>query len=120
MEKILNYINGELIAPKGGEFRENINPAIGKPFSLVPESNKDDFDLALKSAQAAYPIWSKLSNEERSDYLLAIANLIADKLDELALAESTDTGKPLSLAKRVDIPRASKNFKFFAGSGSIR
>ena len=114
MEKILNYINGELIAPKGGEFRENINPAIGKPFSLVPESNKDDFNLALKSAQAAYPIWSKLSNEERSDYLLAIANLIADKLDELALAESTDTGKPLSLAKRVDIPRASKNFKFFA------
>jgi aminomuconate-semialdehyde/2-hydroxymuconate-6-semialdehyde dehydrogenase len=114
MEKILNYINGELIAPKGGEFRENINPAIGKPFSLVPESNRDDFNLALKSAQAAYPIWSKLSNEERSDYLLAIANLIADKLDELALAESTDTGKPLSLAKRVDIPRASKNFKFFA------
>jgi hypothetical protein len=64
--------------------------------------------------QKAFPAWSALSRAERSAHLLHVADGIAAKLDELAMAESIDNGKPLWMAKRVDIPRASDNFRFFA------
>lgn len=109
-----NYINGALVAPTTGNYLDVINPATGKVFAKLPASNADDVEQAVAAAKAAFPTWSKMSIDKRSAILSKIADLIDANLDELALAESTDNGKPLKLAKSVDIPRASSNMRFFA------
>ena len=114
MKKIANYINGKLVEPISKNYIDNYNPATGDVYSLIPNSNDEDVNEAIKSARAAFPSWSKLKNSERSSWLEKISNEIHNRLDELALAESIDNGKPLKLAKSVDIPRARDNFKFFA------
>lgn len=114
MEKIANYIGGQLIAPVDGAYIDNIEPATGQVYSLIPRSNASDVDLAVKAAEKAFPTWSKLSNADRSKHLMAVSQRIGEKLDELALAESRDNGKPLKLAEAVDIPRARDNFGFYA------
>lgn len=116
MKKILNYIGGGLRQPVSGEFFDNINPAEGKAYSLVPDSDERDVSNAVAAAVDAFPAWSAMPAAERSNYLLAIADAIDRKLDELALAESIDNGKPVSLARRMDIPRASANMRFFASA----
>ena len=118
MQKILNYINGELIEPLSKTFFENINPATGEGYSLIPDSDERDVQLAVDVAWKAFPEWSTLPVTKRSDILLKISRLIDENLDRLALAESIDQGKPLWLAKAVDIPRASANFHFYA-TGAI-
>jgi aminomuconate-semialdehyde/2-hydroxymuconate-6-semialdehyde dehydrogenase len=114
MLKIENYIGGELVAPASGEYLDNYNPAIGEIYSLIPDSSETDVERAVAAAKRAFPIWSKQSAEERHDCLMRIVGLIERDLDSLAEAESIDNGKPLSLAKTVDIPRAVSNFKFYA------
>ena len=114
MEKIYNYINGDLVKPKEDTWLDNYNPAIGEVYSFIPDSDGQDVDSAYKAAQEAFPLWSKKTLKERSDILQKIANLIIKKQDELSLAESIDNGKPLALAKKVDIPRAASNMSFFA------
>lgn len=114
MQKILNYINGDLIEPLTGKYMDNINPAIGSSYSLVPDSDKADVQLAVDAASIAFSGWSSMATETRSAILQKIADLIERDLNKLALAESIDQGKPLKLAKGVDIPRASSNMSFFA------
>ncbi len=111
---IQNYINGELVEPSAKKYLDNINPATGEVFGQIPDSNQEDVAKAVTAAQAAFPGWSKTSAEDRYQILIKIANLIDEHLEVLALAETTDNGKPLWLSKRVDIPRASSNFRFFA------
>jgi aminomuconate-semialdehyde/2-hydroxymuconate-6-semialdehyde dehydrogenase len=118
MEKIANYINGELVAPKAGKYLDNINPAEGKVYSLIPDSDAADVEEAVKAAKGAFKEWSEMSPDQRSRILLRIADLIDANLDRLALAESVDNGKPVKLAKVVDIPRASANIRFYA-TGAI-
>lgn len=114
MQKIENYISGRLVAPNSGEYLDNYNPATGEIYSLIPDSDASDVEAAVKSAKTAFPAWSKTSAERRHDILMRIVSLIERDLDRLAEAESIDNGKPLSLAKAVDIPRAVSNFKFYA------
>jgi aminomuconate-semialdehyde/2-hydroxymuconate-6-semialdehyde dehydrogenase len=114
MEKILNYINGKLIEPTSGKYLENINPSIGSVYSTIPDSDSSDVQKAVNSAQAAFPQWSAMPLDKRASILLAIADLIDRDLDKLALAESIDQGKPLKLARTMDIPRASANMRFYA------
>lgn len=109
-----NYIGGNLIGPLSGKFIDNINPATGELYGQIPASNSKDVDVAVKAAQKAFKGWSTTSVEERFKILNRIADLIDENLDELALAETNDNGKPLWLSKKVDIPRASANFRFFA------
>src|SRR6478736_3962876 len=116
MEKILNYINGKLIDPYLGKFFDNYNPAEGKVYSLVPDSNADDVEQAVKAASEAFASWSVLPAEERMKILLKIADLIDRDLDKLSLAESIDNGKTVKLARSLDIPRASANIRFYATS----
>lgn len=92
------------------------NPAEGCVYSAVPSSSQDDLLLAIESAEKAFPMWSKMSNDNRSKILSKIADLIDAKKEELAEAESKDNGKPLKLALEMDIPRASSNLRFFAHS----
>jgi aminomuconate-semialdehyde/2-hydroxymuconate-6-semialdehyde dehydrogenase len=112
--QIQNFINGQFIEPVGGRYLDNIEPATGKPYSQVADSDARDVDLAVAAAEKAFPGWSQTSAAERSRILLRIADLIERDLDNLARAESIDTGKPLSLARTLDIPRAASNFRFFA------
>jgi len=114
MEMILNYIDGKFVAPLDGEYLDNINPATGKVYSKVPSSKRGDVEAAVKSAKQAFLTWKKTSRQDRSKYLLKISDLIMKNLEQFALAESIDNGKPLKLARAVDIPRAAENFKFFA------
>ncbi len=114
MDQLLNYINGELIAPESGNYLDNYNPAEGKIYSLLPDSDIKDVQLAVDAAQTAFAGWSGMVIEKRAAILQNIAALIDRDLDKLALAESIDQGKPVSLAKAVDIPRASANMSFFA------
>ena len=114
MEKIFNYINGQLLAPNAGNYLENINPAEGKVYSLIPDSDASDVALATEAAQVAFPDWSSLPNAQRAAVLQKIADLIDRDFEKLSLAESIDNGKPVSLAKVMDIPRASANMRFYA------
>ncbi|HNP17978.1 MAG TPA: aldehyde dehydrogenase [Fulvivirga sp.] len=114
MQKIRNYINGELVEPIGGKYIDNINPSIGEVYSLIPDSDNNDVELAVKAAKAAFTQWSTMSINDRAKIMEAIANLIDRDLEKLAMAESIDNGKPLKLARRVDIPRASANMRFYA------
>ena len=114
MTKIDNYIAGRHKAPISGEYLDSYDPSTGKVYSLVPDSDARDIDCATQAAKAVFSDWSGRSAESRHDVLMRISRLIEENLDELALAESIDNGKPLSLAKAVDIPRAVSNFKFYA------
>jgi aminomuconate-semialdehyde/2-hydroxymuconate-6-semialdehyde dehydrogenase len=114
MTKILNFIDGQFVEPIGGKYLDNIEPATGKPYSQVPDSDERDVESAVTAAEKAFPPWSKTPAADRSRLLLRIADLIERDLEKLARAESIDTGKPLSLARSLDIPRAASNFRFFA------
>ncbi|MFM9840468.1 MAG: aldehyde dehydrogenase [Cyclobacteriaceae bacterium] len=114
MQKISNYINGQLISPQSGNYLDNYNPAEGKIYSQLPDSNEHDVNLAVQAAQSAFVGWSAMPIAQRAAILQKIADLIDRDIDKLALAESIDQGKPVKLAKAVDIPRASANLRFFA------
>ncbi len=112
--QLLNYINGQLITPQSNQYLDSINPATRVKINDVPISNVQDVEAAVIAATNAFPSWSKLTAQERSNYLNAIANEIENNLQELALAEVQDNGKTITQATTVDIPRAAENFKFFA------
>jgi len=114
MQKILNYINGEFTEPASAQYIDNFNPAEGKIYSLVADSDERDVEKAAQAAKAAFSEWSALPVERRSSILQKIADLIDRDLDKLARAESIDNGKPLQQARNLDIPRASSNIRFFA------
>lgn len=114
MITLRNYIDGAFRAPANGRYLDNLEPATGEVYSLIPDSGAEDVDRAVAAAKKAYPGWSALTAAERSKHLLAVAHRIEERLDELAAAESRDNGKPLKLARTVDIPRARDNFAFYA------
>ena len=113
---IKNYINGEFVNPIENNWMPNYNPSNGKVSGQIPNSTKEDVEKAYEAAEKAFPKWSNTTLEERSKILSNIATLILERLDLLAVAESKDNGKPVSLAKEVDIPRAASNFQFFANA----
>jgi len=118
MIKIKNYINGKYQSAVANSWLDNYNPSTGELYGQTPDSTDEDVELAYQSAKEAFPKWSKTPIEERSKILYKIAQLINEKADFLAEAESKDNGKPLSLAKSIDIPRAATNFEFYANAMS--
>jgi len=109
-----NYIGGAFVAPQQKKYFDNYNPATAELLCAVPDSTQEDVDAAVLAAKKAFPSWSNTAAEQRFLILNKIAALIDEHLDVLALAETNDNGKPLTLSTRVDIPRASSNFRFFA------
>lgn len=114
MLRIRNYIDGQFHDPISGSWLENVNPATGEPYSLVPRSTHEDVDLAFQAAKKAFPAWSGMTAKGRSEVLLAVSRGIQQHHEDLALAETNDQGKPLWLSKAMDIPRAIDNIAFFA------
>jgi aminomuconate-semialdehyde/2-hydroxymuconate-6-semialdehyde dehydrogenase len=117
MEQLANFINGKFIQPKSEEYIDVFEPATGQVYSKVPNSSSADINVAFQAANAAFPGWSELTVNDRSQYLHKIAALLESQLDDFADYESRDTGKPVTLAQSVDIPRAIANFRFFAEYG---
>ena len=118
MQKIENYINGELIAPASGEYLDNYEAATGEVYSLIPQSNQADLESAVSAARAAQKDWAEMPSEQRSTLLLKLADAIDDASDELARAEAIDNGKPITFAKAVDSYRSAANIRFFANAAT--
>ncbi|MGV3636828.1 MAG: aldehyde dehydrogenase [Flavobacteriales bacterium] len=114
MEQLLNLIDGRLRPAVGGGWLDVHAPATGAVYAQLPDSDERDVDLATEAAQRAFPAWNALGREGRSAALIRLAQLIEADLDGFVQDESRDNGKPLALARRVDIPRAVANFRFFA------
>jgi aminomuconate-semialdehyde/2-hydroxymuconate-6-semialdehyde dehydrogenase len=114
MQQIKNYIGGKFQSGLSQKFIDNFEPATGKVFSILPDSDAQDVAQAVQAAQQAFEPWRDLGVEGRSQYLLSIAQTIEDRASEFALAESQDSGKPLTLARQMDIARSVSNFRFFA------
>lgn len=111
---IKNYINGALVPAESSDYLDNYNPSTGKVYSYIPDSDEKDVLIAIEAAEKAFPIWSKMGLEKRFRILNRVADVIEQNMDEFAKAESRDNGKPLSMSRNVDIPRAQANFRFFA------
>jgi len=110
-----NFIGGTFVTRKPEHpFIPSYNPATGNVWATLPDSTTQDVETAVNAASRAFPAWSALTPEARAGFLLKIADRIDARLDQLALAESRDQGKPVNLAKKMDIPRASINFRVFA------
>ena len=114
--KIQNFINGKFVNPISNDWIDNYCPANGEVYGQIPNSSKEDVETAYKSAQKAFKHWSQTTFEKRSRILIKISELLEANLDQFAEAESKDNGKPISLAKSIDIPRAASNFRFFGNA----
>jgi aminomuconate-semialdehyde/2-hydroxymuconate-6-semialdehyde dehydrogenase len=114
VERLHNWIDGRPVPPISGAYLENPEPATGRIFALVPDSDAADIARAVESARAAFPGWSRAPATLRARKLLDVADLLERNLERFARAESIDTGKPIRLARTLDIPRAIANFRFFA------
>ena len=114
MENLLHFINGEFVSSADERTFDNVNPATGEVIARVAEGGRAEINAAVASAREAFKSWSKTTPARRAAIMYRIADLIEERIDELALDETRDTGKPLSLSKGLDIPRAAYNFRFFA------
>lgn len=112
--QIENFIDGKFITPSNGTYLDNYNPATGEVITKIPNSDNEDVELAVKAAQKALPSWADLPRIKRVEWLRKIAKALELRKDDIAMTESMDTGKPISLAKRVDASRSIANFEFFA------
>lgn len=118
MIEVQNFINNQFQPAQNGSWIDVYEPATGKIYARLANSGKRDIDLAVNTAQSAFPEWARMSIDDRAILLNRIADLIESRADEFAKAESIDTGKPLRLASQIDIPRAVSNFRFFAAASS--
>lgn len=116
--RIRNYIGGELVDPTTDAWLPNPEPATGQVYSEVPDSGAADVDHAVAAAQSSFPLWSNLTPDDRAAMLNRLADLIDENREELVELESRDNGKPEWLARSIDIPRCSKNLRFFASLAS--
>ncbi len=114
MREIRNFIAGEWQGTASSI--DNFAPATGEVIAWVPRSGAAEVDAAVAAAREAQPGWARLGMQERSRYLLRIAERLEARAEELTHLESLDTGKPVSLAASMDIPRAIANFRFFANA----
>lgn len=114
MHRIENYIGGGLVEPASGEYLDNFDPSTGRVYSHAPDSDDRDVHLAVEAAKVAFPAWSSTPSEARFEMIMRVVALIERDLEVLAHAESVDNGKPITLARSVDIPRAVSNLRFYA------
>ena len=118
MELIYNFIDGQTREAVKGRLLDDFDPATGEIFARLPDSGRKDLENAVRSAEAAQPAWAATSADERSRILLRLAELVEAESEELAAAECRDTGKPLSLARSLDIPRVAANLRFYAAAAT--
>ncbi|HET9483753.1 MAG TPA: aldehyde dehydrogenase [Xanthomonadales bacterium] len=116
--RLPNLVDGRLAPPQSGQYLDVHEPATGEVIARAPDSDAADVESAVAAAKRAFPAWSATSATERSRLLMRLADLVEQQLGELAALESRDTGKPVALARSVDIPRAVSNLRFFAAAAT--
>lgn len=116
MIEILNYIGGEFRPAASGQWIDNYDPSCGEVYSLIPRSDDQDVNLAVNAAKASAASWASLPASARFHHMMRLADGIRAELEDFAQAESRDNGKPVDLARAVDIPRAVANFEFYASA----
>jgi aminomuconate-semialdehyde/2-hydroxymuconate-6-semialdehyde dehydrogenase len=114
LPRLANFINGEFVPAVSGKYFDCFEPATGKVYAAIPESDGIDVVNAVQAASRAFTEWSATSAKERARLLNRVADLLEARSEEFAVAESRDTGKPVWLAREVDLPRAIANFRYFA------
>ena len=114
MRRDPHWIDGKPAEPANGQWLDVFDPATGEVAAQVADGDARDVDAAVAAAQAAFPAWSSLPNSERARWLERLADAIEARLDEFAQVEASDGGKPLALARDIEIPRAISNLRFFA------
>ena len=116
IQDLRNFVAGEYIASSTGRWLDNWDPARGVVYSRLPDSNGKDVAAAVTAADEAFEGWAALSADKRAGYLRGLADAIETRIDVLAEAECVDSGKPLTRARELEIPRAVANFRFFASA----
>ena len=119
MRELKNFIDGELVAPAAGGVEDVINPASGEKIAEAPVSGPEDVDAAVAAARRAFGSWSRSTPKERSERLLALADLFEEHADELSALESIDAGKPLKAVVEEEMPGNADNLRFFAGAARL-
>lgn len=114
VRQVLNFIDGTFVASANGAFYENLSPVDGLPASHVAEAGPAEVDAAVRAARQAFPAWSGMDLAQRAGLLHEVADEIGRRFEDFLDAEVADTGKPVSLARHLDIPRGAANFKIFA------
>jgi aminomuconate-semialdehyde/2-hydroxymuconate-6-semialdehyde dehydrogenase len=110
---IQNYIDGRFVSGEN-EFAD-VNPADGTTIAQVSEAGKEQVNAAVQAArQALSEEWGRIGIRERAARLHRVAEAIEKRFDCFVQAEVADTGKPVALASRLDVPRAAANFRVFA------
>ncbi|MCX8253284.1 Acetaldehyde dehydrogenase 2 (Acetaldehyde dehydrogenase II) (ACDH-II) [Beijerinckiaceae bacterium RH AL1] len=110
-----NFIGGKFVEPADGRYFENTSPITGQVICEVARSNAADIDKALDAAHAAKDAWGKTAPAARAAVLLKIADRMEEHLDQIALAETWDNGKPIRETMAADIPLAIDHWRYFAG-----
>ena len=118
MLELPHWIDGKPTEPGNGRWLDVFEPATGQAFAQVADGGADDVEAAVAAALEAFPAWSSLSNSERGRWLHRLADALEARLDDVARAEARDGGKPITLARNVEIPRAISNLRFFADAAT--
>ncbi|WP_202842177.1 aldehyde dehydrogenase [Luteimonas saliphila] len=114
MQQLSHWIDGTPQPPSGGGWLDVHDPASGRAHARAAAGNAQDVETAVAAASTAFPRWSGLANDERARWLERLADALEAKLDLFAQSEARDGGKPIRLAREVEIPRAIANLRFFA------
>jgi len=113
-DKYENFINGKFVAPVGGQYFENTSPIDNSLIAKYPRSQKEDVDNAVAAANAAKDAWGNTSAAERAGMLNKVADIIEANLEEFALVETCDNGKPIRETLNADIPLCVDHWRYFA------
>ena len=114
MQKLPHWIDGQAQPPRSGGWLEVFDPNTALPHAQVARGNAEDVKDAIAAATRALPAWSALPNSQRARWLEKLADALEARIDDFARAEALDAGKPFTLARDIEIPRAISNLRFFA------
>ncbi|MEM6943975.1 MAG: aldehyde dehydrogenase [Pseudomonadota bacterium] len=109
-----NFIGGRFVAPKAGQYFQNVSPLTGQSIGEIARSDASDIEAALDAAHAAKDAWGTTSVTERSNILMRIAQVLEDNLELLAICECWDNGKAIRETRAADLPLAIDHFRYFA------
>lgn len=114
MRQLTHWINGEARPACDDGWLDVFAPATRQLHAQAADGNAHDVEAAVAAAATAFPAWSSLRNSERAAWLEKLAVALEARIEDFARAESLDGGKPVRLAREVEIPRAIANLRFFA------
>jgi betaine-aldehyde dehydrogenase len=114
-ETLSNFIDGESVSFEG-ETESILNPATGEELAQAPVTSPEEVDRAVRAARGAFEGWSRTTPAERSQALLALADLIEEHGSEIARLEALNAGKPIEAVTNDEIPVMADNLRFFAGA----